>query len=497
MINGFISAIIEKCKAFESKTTFLLLFLISFFIRFPFFFRDYIDRDESTFILVAQSWVEGHLPFTELWDVKPPLTFFFFASIIYAFGKSIFTIRLFGVVLVAISSFFTYKIGLHLSTKKIGFWCAVGAVVLQSLFGSLQGVMSEHITMAFFMPATYILLKNRSFFMVFIAGLLMGIALMVKLNMAYAVLFIGLYLLFQYSKEKEYAKGFWNTLAYGLGILIIISLTILPYFLEDHLELWFNSVVRAPLEYSAARRYSILKLTPILVILSAFFFIVWKKRYIDFKNPIVQTLFIAIFGVVLSFIKGGRVNGHYLIQLHPLLIIFIGIVISKISWPRTVRFKQLLWVLFLLTPVETYLEYGNIIKNKITKGTFFNGEGISVPAYVTENNLDKTNIFFLEYQIGYWFLNVNPPTKIATHPSNICKDEMFEFFDNPRKTSVEELKYIMEVLQPKTVVLRKGRRIFNKKEIEENTYIEAYLAKHYNVYAVVEKAEILQRLEGF
>ncbi len=167
------------------------------------------------------------------------------------------------------------------------------------------------------------------------------------------------------------------------------------------------------------------------------------------------------------------------------------------SWPRTLRFKKLLWVLALLMPVETYLEYGNIIKNKITKGTFFNGEGISVPAYVIENNLDKKNIFFLEYQIGYWFLNVNPPTKIATHPSNICKDEMFEFFDNPRKTSVEELKYIMEDLQPKTVVLRKGRRIFDKKEIEENDYIEAYLAKHYKVHVVVEKAEILQRLEGF
>jgi hypothetical protein len=497
MINGFISSIIEKCKTFESKTTFLLLLLVSFFIRFPFFFRDYIDRDESTFILVAQSWVEGNLPFTELWDVKPPLTFFFFASIIYAFGKSIFTIRLFGVVLVAISSFFTYKIGSHLSTKKIGFWCAVGAVVLQSLFGSLQGVMSEHITMAFFMPAIYILFKNRSFFMVFIAGLLMGIALMVKLNMAYAVLFIGLYILFQYSKEKEYAKGFWNTLTYGVGILIIIGLTILPYFLENHLELWYNSVVRAPLEYAEARRYSILKLTPILVILSAFFFVIWKKGYIDFKNPEVQLLCITILGVVLSFIKGGRVNGHYLIQLHPLLIIFVGIIISEMSWPRTLRFKQLLWVLVLLIPVETYLEYGNIIKNKITKGTFFNGEGISVPAYVTENDLDKKNIFFLEYQIGYWFLNVSPPTKIATHPSNICKDEMFEFFDNPRKTSVEELKYIMEVLQPKTVVLRKDRRIFDKKEIEENAYIESYLSKHYNVHAVVEKAEILQRLEGF
>jgi hypothetical protein len=496
MANQVINTILAKCKILNSRAVFLILFLVSLFIRFPFFFRDYVDRDESTFILVAQSWVEGNLPFTELWDVKPPLTFFFFASIIYAFGKSIFTIRLFGVLLVTISSFFTYKIGAHIATKKIGFWCAIAAVLLQSLFGSLQGVMSEHITMAFFMPAVYILLKNRKFLMVFLAGILMGIALMVKLNMAYAVLFIGLYQLYNHIMEKDYRNGIWKTMAYGLGILSIIGLTILPYFLADQLDLWYNSVVKAPLAYSESRRYSIFKLMPILIILSAFFGFVWKKGSVDFKQPAIQILFITIIGVVLSFVKGGRVNGHYLIQLHPLLIVFVGITLSHIRWHFTPKIRNLILLLMVLIPMESYLEYGNIIKNKIDKGTFYNGEGISVPAFIVENNLDKKNILFLEYHIGYWFLNVNPPTKIATHPSNLCKDEMFEFFDNPRKTSVEELEYIMEKLRPKTVILRKDKRIFDKKEVEENTYIEAYLEKHYKLHAVVENAEILQRLEG-
>jgi len=496
MANYVIDTTLDKYKVFESKTTFLILFLLSFFIRLPFFFRDYVDRDESTFILVAQSWVEGNLPFTELWDVKPPLTFFFFASIIYAFGKSLFTIRLFGVFLVSISSFYTYKLATHLSTKKIGFWCALGAVVLQSLFGSLQGVMSEHITMVFFMPAVYVLIKRHSLLWVFFGGILMGIAVMVKLNMAYAILFIGLYLVYGYIKEKEYLKGFWNTIAYGVGILLVIGLTILPYFLTEQLDLWYNSVVKAPLAYSESRRYSVFKLMPILIILGGFFLFVWKKRYIDFKKPATQLLLVTIIGVVLSFIKGGRVNGHYLIQLHPLLIVFVGIALSKIQWNISSNIKKSLLIIMALIPLESYLEYGNIIKTKIQNGTFYNGEGISVPAYIDENNLDKKNILFLEYQIGYWFLNVNPPTKIATHPSNLCKDEMFEFFDNPRKTSVEELAYIMEELRPKTVVLRKNKRIFDKKEIDENTYIEAYLDKHYKLYADVENAAILQRLEG-
>ena len=355
MLKNLTAILIKNCKAFESRSTLLILFFVSLFIRFPFFFRDYIDRDESTFILVAQSWVEGYLPFTQLWDVKPPLTFFFFASIIYTFGKSIFAIRLFGVVLVAISSFFTYKIGSHIASKKIGFWCAIGAVILQSLFGSLQGVMSEHITMAFFMPAIYILLKNRKFFMVFLAGLFMGIAVMVKLNMAYAILFTGLYLIYFYIAKKDYAKGFWNTLAYGAGILIVIGLTVLPYILEDHFELWYNSVINAPLEYAAARRYSVFKLMPILLILSAFFIFTWRKKIIDFRKPEIQLLFISIVGIVLSFIKGGRVNGHYLIQLHPLLIIFVGMTLAHFNWQNRLKYKKLLFVLALLIPLETYL----------------------------------------------------------------------------------------------------------------------------------------------
>ncbi len=61
----------------KGRSVFLVLFAISFQIRLPFFFRDYVDRDESTFILMGQSWVDGHLPYTQLWDLKPPLVFLF------------------------------------------------------------------------------------------------------------------------------------------------------------------------------------------------------------------------------------------------------------------------------------------------------------------------------------------------------------------------------------------------------------------------------------
>ncbi|MCP4977253.1 MAG: glycosyltransferase [Maribacter sp.] len=471
------------------------LAITALFIRFPFFFRDYVDRDESTFILVAQSWVNGHLPYTQLWDVKPPLTFLFFASIIQIFGKSLFAIRFFGTILVVISSFFTYKIGVHITTKKIAFWSAIGSIVLQSLFGSLQGVMSEHITMAFFMPALYLLLKYKTNHQVFIAGILMGISVMVKLNMAYAILFMGIYLLYDSFRKKEYSHGLLNAIAYGTGIIIIILLTILPYYLNDLVQLWYKSVIKAPLEYTSARRYSILELAPFIILISGFFIWIWKKKHIDFKDRSIQLLLLAIIGIVLSFVRGGRINGHYLIQIYPALMPLVLIAISRLPlFKRFIR-KPIYFLIILLIPIESYMEYVNVITNKIERGTYFNGEGISVPKYIKENQLKTDNILFLGYHIGYWVLGEDPPTKSATHPSNICKAEMFAAYDNPRKTGMEEIQYIMETLRPKTVVVRKNRRVFDKKQVEENEYIDAYFLEHYRLHATVEKAEILQLLE--
>src|ERR1043165_7397420 len=82
----------------------IFLFCAAFFIRFPFFFRDYIDRDESTFILIGKSITDGHLPYDFLWDLKPPLLFYVFAAVQYLFPHSLIAIRFFGVLIVFISA---------------------------------------------------------------------------------------------------------------------------------------------------------------------------------------------------------------------------------------------------------------------------------------------------------------------------------------------------------------------------------------------------------
>ncbi|MGB5554815.1 MAG: glycosyltransferase family 39 protein [Flavobacteriaceae bacterium] len=494
MINRFVAKGILAYSTLKNRAVFLILFLVSFFIRLPFFFRDYIDRDESTFILMGQSWVDGHLPYTELWDLKPPITFLFFAGIIYLFGKSFIAIRLAGVFVVAITAFFSYNIAASLSTKKVALWAGIFSVALQSMFGSIQGVMSEHICIAFFMVGLYLLIRYQNFKAYLGAGLFMGLAVMTKLNIAYAVLFAISGVVFHLLYRKKIGKGLSAIVLFGIGVLGIVLLTILPYYFTDATEIWWKSVILASLEYAGARRSSILSLAPTFLIIGAFLFFSYKKNYLNFKDAKIQLLTAAMVGVLFSYYKAGRINSHYLIQLYPIVIILFAIVVSRISFLTKLNYRPYAILLLLVLPMESYLEYVALVKHKMERGTFYNGEGITVPQYLKEHGYESKNILFLEYHIGYWPLGASPPTKAATHPSSICRFELFPYFDNPRKTNVEELQYIMQEVRPKLVVTRKNRLIFDKKLVKENQYINNQLKANYKILATVDQAEIYQRL---
>jgi 4-amino-4-deoxy-L-arabinose transferase-like glycosyltransferase len=490
-----ITSLTPTYEKLNDRKVFLWLTLISVLLRLPFFFRDYIDRDESTFILMAQSWIDGHLPYTHLWDLKPPLVYLFFALIIYIFGKSFIAIRLAGALAVAIIAFFTFKIGKEVKSTLVGFWAAVACVYLLSLFGSLQGVMSEHLSMLFFMPALYILIKYDQKKWFLMAGIFLGISLMMKLNLAYAVLAMVVFFLHRGYRDKNLLQELLKMMILGSGIVLVIVLTALPYAFEWVLSVWIDSVILAPLAYAKTLQSSIFKVLPLCIVLLAAAVLSRNKKWLNFREPAIALLVFVSAGVVFSFLKSGKVNGHYLMQLYPMLLVLIGVALTNAIVIKSKYYPFILIVAFLL-PVESYLEYYAVVKNKVTRGTFYNGEGISVPNYILTNGIDSKEVLFFEYHIGYWLLNASPPSKAATHPSNICRSDLFPYFENPRKTSMAELAFLMDSIRPKTVITRKDKSVFDKEYVAEDAYVRTYLSDHYSLEGIVGRAEIFTRLEG-
>ncbi|MBC9794435.1 ArnT family glycosyltransferase [Sinomicrobium weinanense] len=478
---------------------FLIFLGVALFIRFPFFFRDYIDRDESTFILMGQSWAEGHLPYTALWDLKPPLAFFFFAAIIKIFGKSFIAIRLAGTIGIAVTSLYMFRIGDRLSGKRaVGFWCGMLYIFLSSLFGNVQGVMTEHLSMLFAVPAFWFLIKASRKWHIFLAGALFGIAAMTKLNLAYPILFIGLGLMFFEYREKGIYTSIQKGFLYGTGILVPVLLTIIPYYIDGLLWVWWESVILAPLHYDtpdpANNIDAFVDLLPFIGIAAVLIFLNSRKRCFPKRCRNYTYILLALAGTMFSFIQSGEMNSHYLIQLYPYLILPLAIIVSHIKWPLKVAYTPFVAVVLLLIQFEPIREYCFLGDRALDGKSLYNGEGIEVPKYINTHFGNVQSVFFLENHIGYWLTNEDPPTKSVTHPSNLDREQLYPFYDNPRKNSVEEIRYICSVINPQIIVTEKGKIPFMKDDSPDNIYFKNILATQYRFIKRIGEAEIYSRI---
>src|SRR5262245_56971596 len=108
-----------------------LICAVALIARLPFFFRA-IDWDESTFIIVGQSVVDGFLPYEIAWDVKPALVFWWFGAAIELFGKTIPAVRIAGLMWLVLAAYFLYKAALSMTRSKIGGAFAAAMLVVLS-----------------------------------------------------------------------------------------------------------------------------------------------------------------------------------------------------------------------------------------------------------------------------------------------------------------------------------------------------------------------------
>ncbi|SEN76295.1 4-amino-4-deoxy-L-arabinose transferase [bacterium A37T11] len=484
---------IQHTKWISLGKLLLAYFGVSLFIRLPFFFRDYIDVDESTFILMGQSVVNGHLPFTQLWDLKPPALFYSFAALIAAFGKSFIAIRMAGTILVTLTGFFVYLITEQLSSSKTAFWAGMLCICTSSLFGSLQGVMSEHFCMFAFVPAIYLLGRfPEKGALVFLSGILLGYSVMCKMNMAYPTLLIGL-LYWAVIPHFSWQKAMVQTLLLGLGVLISISVTVLPYWFSGKWDLWLRSVVFAPMAYDphATWMHKLLPLILGFISLSLAYFFINKHRSWVVEHKAYYILLMASYvGVFFSFIDLGKVNGHYLLQLYPMLITLLCAGLS-VSFRAKPAMYTVFWILLILAPMESYIEYGVLI-NRASKGkSLYNEEGFTIPAYFSAKHIHPKKIWFLRYHIAYWLMDAIPPTKLVTHPSNLYREELYPIIGLKSHTTQEEIDRIVNRLKPDYVV---GDSYLDSTGNSGAAYLAKLILKNYLRVQVIGNAGIYKRI---
>lgn len=431
---------------FAERRVLASLVSLSVLLRFPFFFRDYIDKDESTFILMGQAWVDGFLPYTLLWDLKPPLVFLYFAKIIYLFGKSLLAIRFFGAVIVGFNGYILYRIARNHTSSLYALTLGVFTIYFQSLFGSVQGVMSEHLGLFPVLLGSYLLVEKRNYFW---GSLLFSFSLYFKLNIAYGMLLAYPILFVQRRADlKQMITGCF------LGGTIATLIT--GIWFVNNSSLFIESVFYAPLAYTKATISEQIK--TFVSILPAFILLTWLfKKYPKHR---FYTLFTT--GVFFSLVRLGKVNGHYLLQVYPFLILLIGTLIYKLKKKVS---PQIVLVLLMIIPIESYKETWDLLKYHHNTGYWYNGEGHEIARFLKKKGLDHETAYYTDFHIGYWLTDNLPLSKVVTHPSNIERPELFPFMGVKDSMPVAVLEKLLSNQKPE-IIIAKSRKNFKDAVLE-------------------------------
>ncbi len=84
-----------------------------------------MGRDQGGFATIGRGILDGRTIYVDLWDVKPPATFYVYAADIAVFGRSAAALRLMDLILYPLVGIALYWIGRRIAGARIGLWAAL------------------------------------------------------------------------------------------------------------------------------------------------------------------------------------------------------------------------------------------------------------------------------------------------------------------------------------------------------------------------------------
>ncbi len=195
-------------------------------IRWPFAFN--FDEDEPFFSVVATRWLSGELPYVNSFDVKPPLLFAIYALTQSLFGASPVVLKGLEVFAVAAGAMTLYRLVLAHGTRPAALWAAL-LYPIYSL--SLSGVNAPNtliqlpfIILAFDCMLTVSSDRSRTGLKsVFIAGVLIGAATMIKQTAIFEAAALGGLCLFSSDLRSGIRPGIWPDIRPGIWRLALFA----------------------------------------------------------------------------------------------------------------------------------------------------------------------------------------------------------------------------------------------------------------------------------
>lgn len=373
-------------------------------LRAPFFAVDVIDWDESTFILMGKAWASGHLPYTLLWDNKPPLCFLPFALISWWFGPSIVATRILGCAAVVATAWLVAWIGREARDESVGFLAGFCCVVLVTFASRGQATMSE--TLAIFpltLGALPLLVGKRGWGWSALSGVGFMVAALIRFNLAVVVV-VAFILWLRRGQDRVDGVGF------AAGVVLTLLATASPFLGAGEVDTLVRSVVVAPFQYAVAGTLAS------LLSVSVFFLPAAPRG-----GDAFWITFWALAGsVALSIAVSGGGAAHYWIQIHPFTAIAVGRGLGALP-SRTGSLLLTGLLLLAAAGLSDSSWYGRL---RAFEGFDVTGRARRLAGYLEARGATGEPVFLLTEHLAHRWLDSFPLHPLATHPSNIFRKEL-------------------------------------------------------------------------
>ena len=394
-----------------------LVFLI--FIRLNTVSYEIISWDEATYIIAGQEILNGFLPYENLYEMKPPLLYYLYSLPLF-FHKSLESVRIFGLILIFISSISLFYILIKYVEKKIAFIVSLGFISIFNYYFWLE--TSSEIVILPLLLLSFICFRNykKSYLSLIFLGLLISISTLVRLNIGILGFFIFLYMIFDKYECKK--TKFYNLIIYVLSGLLPLLFLIYFYYYHGKINLFYTGTFEVPLVYSSEKNFldgtinylrTIFKLSyfnPINfgTILISFVLSVFKPNILSEDNGKFNVYY---FGIIFTTILAGQGFSHHLIVLIPFVLIFSFTKIIKNSFVHNC--KLLLFFVLISTQVIYSISPNiDLINNKYNFSLDY-----KIKEIANSEIMKDKKVLALDYHLFYFYNNYYYPSKIIHTPA--------------------------------------------------------------------------------
>ncbi len=438
------------------------LFLLVLVLHLPIFWRSVMDWDESLYLLMAEQWQAGHLPYTTIWDNKPIGIYAIFLVFIDIFKNHLFAIRFATVIFTALTAFAVFRItNTCVAGRKYQFFWSVAAAVI-FVIGALSNdglSANTEIFMACFTSYAMVVaisahaVSRPIFWKGGLCGLLIGCAIMTKYVAVFEVPAV-IFGMMGSAPTLNPKKRYEMLIGALIGVLVPVTFAITLYCNAGISDVWWNDSVASNFVRVAAhvpqpnlllvadehlKRWLGFYLAPLILL-----FIGWRSANISLRHFLI----IWFIGGGIGVYSARSFFDHYFLQLLPVMSIMTICCLARLCYQL-----KIIYACTMFTPIYSgWMSIQNAAAPVVTVNRMqiqFHADTTAKISSDLRANLQPGQIVYVfdDQPIIYSLISQTPPTKYVL-PSVLTTHFLASV---AHVDSVAEVKRILE-LSPEFIV---------------------------------------------